>query len=210
MSQVYDGKAIRVIFDGTKCIHSRNCVLTLPHVFRANVPGAWIDPDAATPEEIATLSQRCPSGAITYERLDGAAAEPTPRRNVVAVTEAGPYHVRADLRVATDPPATRATLCRCGASANKPYCDGSHKAAGFDATGECPSAAEIATLAEGGPLEVKPLPNGPLAVTGPVEVVAGSGRTVQRGTRLFLCRCGASGNKPFCDGSHRAAGFSAP
>ncbi|MEQ1506370.1 MAG: (4Fe-4S)-binding protein, partial [Myxococcota bacterium] len=41
-AEVYDGARIRIRFEGSRCIHSRNCVLTLPTVFRPNVQGPWI------------------------------------------------------------------------------------------------------------------------------------------------------------------------
>jgi len=98
-------------------------------------------------------------------------------------------------------------LCRCGASKRKPYCDGSHTAAGFAASGE-PATQESAPLAaRNGPLELIPIANGPLKVEGALEIVSGTGRTVQRVTQVFFCRCGASANKPFCDGTHRKIGF---
>jgi CDGSH-type Zn-finger protein len=53
--------------------------------------------------------------------------------------------------------------------------------------------------------------DGPLTIRGPVELVGSDGevwRDVPAGTALALCRCGQSGKKPFCDGSHRGAGFS--
>lgn len=101
----------------------------------------------------------------------------------------------------------RATLCRCGASANKPYCDGSHKAAGFTATGEPDGKESEALAARNGPVKASPLPNGPLMLAGNLEIVSGTGRTLDRVTKAFLCRCGHSANKPYCDGSHKAAGF---
>jgi CDGSH-type Zn-finger protein len=52
--------------------------------------------------------------------------------------------------------------------------------------------------------------NGPLDVTGNVEILSGTGRTVDRVTCTRLCRCGKSQAKPFCDYSHEAAGFQAP
>lgn len=51
--------------------------------------------------------------------------------------------------------------------------------------------------------------DGPVVITGRVDLVAPDG-TVERVERLFLCRCGASGDKPRCDGSHKRVGFSAP
>jgi uncharacterized Fe-S cluster protein YjdI len=50
-------------------------------------------------------------------------------------------------------------------------------------------------------------PDGPLAVTGPVQVLSGDGDVLASGDRVFLCRCGQSGRKPVCDGSHKRSGF---
>jgi CDGSH-type Zn-finger protein len=59
----------------------------------------------------------------------------------------------------------------------------------------------------GGPLVVEPTVDGPLHVRGNLEVVSGTGKTINRITEGWLCRCGHSRNKPYCDGSHKAAGF---
>jgi CDGSH-type Zn-finger protein len=61
----------------------------------------------------------------------------------------------------------------------------------------------------GGPLAVTPIRNGPLMLKGPLEIISGTGRTVMCGTEAFLCRCGASAKKPFCDGTHKKIGFAA-
>jgi len=203
----YRGETITVRFDGSKCIHSRNCVLGLPSVFQANATEPWIQPDNGALEDIVAAAHNCPSGAITYERLDGGPAERKPEINVIRVLENGPLAVHADLRIQGHEPTTRATLCRCGASKNKPYCDGSHTTTGFAATGEPATEASEALEARGGRLEVTPFPNGPLGIAGNVEICAGTGRTLNRTTRSALCRCGHSQNKPYCDGSHNAAGF---
>lgn len=204
--EVVDGKKVRVSFDGGRCIHARNCVLGLPAVFKAGVEGPWIDPDAASPEAIVALASRCPSGAITAERLDGGAGEEPSGRNVAAVLENGPYAVRGDLKIGEEK-LTRATLCRCGQSKSKPFCDGSHTAAGFVATGEFPQPSELPAWGEQGPLTITPAKNGPLLLDGAHEVTCGTGHAVRRGAKAALCRCGQSKNKPFCDGTHRAAGF---
>ena len=60
-----------------------------------------------------------------------------------------------------------------------------------------------------GGLTVKPLRDGPLMVQGPLEIVSGTGRTVSRTTETFLCRCGRSADKPFCDGTHKRIAFTA-
>jgi CDGSH-type Zn-finger protein/uncharacterized Fe-S cluster protein YjdI len=207
--EIVDGQKVRIRFDGARCIHARSCVLTQPKVFKANVEGPWIDPDAASPEELLAVAERCPSGAIRVERLDGGPDELPSGRNVVAVLENGPYAVRGDLQLGGASAGTRATLCRCGASNNKPYCDGSHAAAGFAATGEFPAPAELPAWGDAGPLQISAVPNGPLKVSGPHEVTCGTGHPVKRGEVAFLCRCGASANKPFCDGTHRKTGFEA-
>jgi len=207
--EVVNGKAVTIEFDGDRCIHSRHCVLHRPDVFVPNVEGEWIRPDAATPDEVVGIAANCPSGAIVARRLDGGPGEAAPLVNTVRVLENGPLAVRATLQVRGVSAGFRATLCRCGASKNKPYCDGSHAAAGFQATGE-PAAKPSEPLAiRGGLLNVEPQPNGPLKLSGPMEIVSGTGRTVDRTTETWLCRCGHSKNKPYCDGTHKKIGFQA-
>ena len=142
---------------------------------------------------------------------DGSAnAKAVPEVNLLRVTENGPLRIEAALTlngVAAAGP--RATLCRCGGSGNKPYCDGSHVGNGFRASGE-PAVKDSQPLAaRDGVVDVQPQMNGPLKVTGNLEIVSGTGRMVNRVTQVSLCRCGQSKNKPYCDGSHKAAGFQA-
>jgi CDGSH-type Zn-finger protein/uncharacterized Fe-S cluster protein YjdI len=201
------GRRAVIRFEARKCIHSRNCVLGRPDVFVPNVEGEWIHPDRATPDEIAALAHNCPSGAITYELLDDGPNESPPLVNTVQVRENGPLALHAPLQINGEPIGFRAALCRCGASSNKPYCDGSHAKAGFVATGE-PATRDSQPLAvRSGAVNVVPTTDGSLKVTGPLEIVSGTGRTITRVTETYLCRCGASANKPFCDGSHKKAGF---
>ena len=203
------GREVTITFDGARCVHSRNCVLSHPEVFDPNVQGDWIFPDAADAEAVLRIGLNCPSGAIRVARNDGSAtSDAPPLVNTLRVRENGPLAFEAALIVAGVVQASpRATLCRCGASANKPYCDGSHVAAGFVASGE-PAVQESAALpARNGVVEAVPTLNGSLRVIGNLEIVSGTGRTVKRATQVFLCRCGQSKNKPYCDGSHKAAGF---
>jgi CDGSH-type Zn-finger protein/uncharacterized Fe-S cluster protein YjdI len=201
------GKKIRITFEREKCIHARECVLGRPDVFAPEAEGDWIFPDAAPPEEIAALVQRCPSGALQFERLDGGEQEKVPLVNVVRVLENGPMVLRGDLRITGQAPRLRAALCRCGASKNKPYCDRSHVEAGFVCTGE-PFAPPSPPLAQSnGPLAIRVIRDGALVFTGNVEVVSGTGRTLYRTKKMALCRCGVSANMPYCDGSHERARF---
>lgn len=201
------GKRVTIHFEGGRCIHSRQCVLGRPDVFVPNVEGEWIHPDAATPAEVAALALSCPSGAIRYERTDGDPNETPPLVNVARVRENGPIAIHADMEIEGHGGVLRATLCRCGASANKPFCDGSHTKAAFSATGEPKTADSKPLAARDGKLAVRPQKNGPLVLDGNLEVCAGTGRTINRVTRTALCRCGHSANKPYCDGTHAKVGF---
>jgi CDGSH-type Zn-finger protein/uncharacterized Fe-S cluster protein YjdI len=204
------GKSATISFDGRRCIHARQCVLGEPDVFKANVQGPWIDPDAASPEALVRVAMNCPSGAIHVVRYDGGADEPDPKVNTITIRENGPLAVHARIELGGQAIGTRAVLCRCGQSQAKPYCDGSHVAAGFVATGETPSATSAALAKRDGVLSITPYKDGPLGLAGPVEIVSGTGRTVDRVERTALCRCGHSERKPYCDGSHKKVGFVAP
>ncbi|WP_447757572.1 ferritin-like domain-containing protein [Sphingopyxis fribergensis] len=201
-----EGKDVTVMFDGKRCIHARFCVTQDPATFLADVDGPWIIPDASDVDTLCSVVRQCPSGALSYERRDGT-PEPVPPVNLIGLRENGPYAVRADLAIDGEKAGYRATLCRCGASKNKPFCDKSHKYIGFVATGE-PEGRKTPKLAvRDGPLAIEPELDGPLQLRGNLEIVSGTGRTVASGQTARLCRCGASKTKPFCDESHRRIGF---
>jgi CDGSH-type Zn-finger protein/uncharacterized Fe-S cluster protein YjdI len=206
-----EAEKLTLIYEGKRCIHARNCVTWGPTVFLANVKGPWIHPDTIDVERVAELAHVCPSGAIRYRRKDGRPDEAAPPVNLAAVREAGPYAFRGDLRLNGASIGFRATLCRCGASKNKPFCDSSHHDIEFQASGEPATGAQTEMLAvRDGPLQIAPQINGPLQVRGNLEITSGTGRMVARVTSTRLCRCGHSANKPFCDGSHARVGFVAP
>ncbi len=212
MTETIIGKDLTIIFDAARCIHSRGCVLNQPSVFVPNVQGEWIHPDAASGDAVMRTAYNCPSGAIRVARNDGSAtSDGPPEVNTLRVRENGPLAIEAELIVGgVAAPSPRATLCRCGHSANKPYCDGAHVAAGFVASGEPATIAVDALAVRNGPVLVEPQPNRSLKLTGNLEIISGTGRTVNKVTSVWLCRCGQSQNKPYCDGSHLAAGFVAP
>ena len=206
--EIVRSEVVEIRFHGKHCIHARNCVLGRPDVFVPNVDGEWIHPDAATAAEVAELAHNCPSGAIQYARLDGERQEAPPLVNTVRVLENGPYAFHAELAIEGAPDAGyRRVLCRCGASKTKPFCDASHHEAVFRATGEA-NRGEMAGLSvRNGPLVITPTKNGPLKVEGSLEIVSGTGTTLAKTTKTWLCRCGHSANKPFCDGTHKKMGF---
>jgi CDGSH-type Zn-finger protein/uncharacterized Fe-S cluster protein YjdI len=204
-----EGKDITIKFEGKRCIHARHCVLDAPTVFKANTPGTWIYPDTVSTEYLVSVAQNCPSGAIQYVRKNGIPLEVAPTVNQLKVRENGPYALHADIVLAGSSDGYRATLCRCGQSQNKPWCDSSHIAAHFTASGEPKTgAAEPLTIRDGA-VNITPMKNGPLNIAGNLEICAGTGRTIARVTQTKLCRCGQSKNKPFCDLSHLTAGFTA-
>jgi CDGSH-type Zn-finger protein/uncharacterized Fe-S cluster protein YjdI len=206
----YPGDKIDVQWDGRLCIHIGECGNAEGSLFVAG-RDPWCLPDQASRDEVREIVERCPSGALTYRDHEGT-PEPPPEENTVLVVYNGPLYLSGDLDIAGAPGDMagvrfRAALCRCGQSGNKPFCDNSHLSAGFQdfgAVGEQGPGVE----ADGGKLSVKPLPNGPLLVEGNLSILAGSARVAWQGTKAALCRCGASGNKPFCDGSHAKVGFS--
>jgi CDGSH-type Zn-finger protein/uncharacterized Fe-S cluster protein YjdI len=203
-----EGRDLTLIYEGKKCIHSRFCVTWGPKVFIANVKGPWINPDAMATEALAEIAHVCVSGAIRYKRKDGHPDEAPPPVNLISVRESGPYAIRADIRLdGAQAVSYRLTLCRCGASKNKPFCDGSHNAIKFAASGEPPTGKADMLPVRDGPLAIDPTVDGPLRVRGNMELISGTGRVVARLETANLCRCGASNNKPFCDGSHTRVGF---
>ncbi len=205
----YPGNEVEVQWDGRLCIHVGECGRSEGDLFVGG-RNPWCQPDETTADDVAEVIERCPTGALTYRRKDGETEE-APSRNTIVVSNNGPLYVRGELEIdgaADDMPGVRfrAALCRCGESKIKPFCDNSHEAAGFvdrGAVGEKGDGLD----AHGGPLKIQPVKDGPLLVNGNAEIVAGSGRIAWSGAKTALCRCGASANKPFCDGSHRAAGF---
>jgi uncharacterized Fe-S cluster protein YjdI/CDGSH-type Zn-finger protein len=127
----YRGAAIDVLFDGARCLHAAECVRGLPSVFDPE-RRPWIDPDGASAEAVADVVRRCPSGAlrIAGEHPPEAAERPT----TIVAAERAPLFVRGELLLEIDgePQAeTRAALCCCGATANRPFCDGSGDCRGW-------------------------------------------------------------------------------
>ena len=117
------------------CSHAEHCVRDLPSVFSRN-DRPWIHPDGAPPDDIARTIEKCPSGALSYTR-DGVLHKDLDRPPAIRVDPGGPYKVVGGVQLADPdgchPESTEHyTLCRCGASRNKPFCDGSHWHVPFD------------------------------------------------------------------------------
>jgi len=206
--------AITVTWSSRRCIHAAACVAGLPHVF---APGEkpWIRLEGADAGAVDATVRRCPTGALHAERHDGGAPEAPEANNVVLVTAGGPLHVRGDVVLrGADGAAlladTRVALCRCGASANKPLCDGAHRESGFADAGairDLDAVQDAGAAPEGARLVVHVEPNGPLHLEGPFVLASADGTVLLEGTSAWLCRCGRSKDRPFCDGSHESAPF---
>ena len=135
-SRDYTGKDINVSYDIRRCIHAAECVRGLPDVFNTR-KRPWIAVDNADADRVAEVVLRCPSGALHFERQDSGADEPIPTETSIMPVKDGPLYIRGDLAITTSDgevfKETRMSLCRCGASMNKPFCDNSHRVIGFKA-----------------------------------------------------------------------------
>jgi len=215
----YAGNDAVVTWDQGLCIHAQECVRGLPAVFRPDAR-PWVTPDTASIDALGATIARCPSGALKLYRADGtlvvasraaasgAVTPDTPTR--VKCRPDGPNVFEGDfvVQIATREGARRETqafLCRCGASQNKPFCDGTHKKIGFRHPGTL-SADAVPGASKPGTVTIVPQPNGPLECKGPLIVQGADGRT-SASEETWLCRCGHSQSKPFCDGTHEKIGF---
>lgn len=206
----YPGIKVDVEWDERLCIHISECGRAKGDLF---VGGRqpWCQPDLASTEEVIDVVERCPSGALIYDVKEQDITEQADAENTVAVSYNGPYFIRGDLEIEGIPEdmpgvAFRAALCRCGASKNKPFCDNSHEDVNFKDYGAVGLKGEAIT-SKGGKLHIKPVKDGPLMLSGNITMFNGSGRIAWTGTKVALCRCGESKNKPFCDGTHMAINF---
>ena len=202
----YDGKNLEIRYDVRRCIHAAECVKGAPQVFSPkNRP--WVQPDAADADHVSAVIHRCPTGALTYTRKDGGSAEEAPTENTVRVEKDGPVYLHGKLEIedakGTVRDETRVALCRCGASHNKPYCDGSHAKADFKDPGVVGDARTKDADGDQTTLRAKVTPSGPVLLEGPHRLVDADGNTVKTTGTGYLCRCGRSQNRPFCDGSHK-------
>ena len=205
----YDGTTLTVTWDQKRCIHAEACVHGLPDVFDPD-RRPWIDPDQADADAIEEVVMQCPTGALHVQRA-GTNPETAPPSNRVMIDPDGPLILRGDIELVDSDGETllrdtRVALCRCGLSDNKPLCDGSHEEAFHDA-GVLNAKRLSETDTEDGVLRIQAAQGGPLLIEGSL-IIEGADEQTCSGSKGALCRCGASGSKPFCDGSHTQVGFS--
>lgn len=126
----YEGDGVTILDDRSVCAHAGECTDRLPAVWKLGEE-PWIDPRGAPAGEIEEVIPKCPSGALTY--LEPGSAEPVEQELSPAIKALvdGPYMVRGGIPVSSADGdeyevRNRQTLCRCGGSSNKPFCDGTH------------------------------------------------------------------------------------
>ncbi len=134
----YTKDELTVVWQPAKCSHSKKCFAGLSEVFNPN-NRPWVQLDNSTADEIVAQVKECPSGALSTEGdnaiIDTKATLTDSTK--VTVTKGGPLLVKGVLAIELangemDEKTGTTALCRCGASANKPYCDGSHQNIEFD------------------------------------------------------------------------------
>ncbi|NER11481.1 Uncharacterized Fe-S cluster protein YjdI [Muriicola jejuensis] len=134
----YERPGLAVIWKPRKCIHSGVCVKTLPSVYKPEEK-PWVNPENASVEALVKQIDRCPSGALSY-RLTKENKELENKKDTmsqkVEVTPNGPLMVHGEIEIkmvdgSTETKKRATAFCRCGASDNKPFCDGSHRNADF-------------------------------------------------------------------------------
>lgn len=208
----YDSEDITVSYDSKRCIHSAECVKNLNAVFDPDKK-PWIQPENATAEEIKEAVHHCPTGALQYSDTDS--EEKPPRTNSITIGPDGPLYLRGNIEIQnaegeTLLKDTRVALCRCGASENKPLCDDSHEDIDFHAPASFDESKLRPTNDEDvdhNKLILRLMDNGPILVEGKYEVYSIANQRVNSKKNVALCRCGQSGSKPFCDGTHKDVGF---
>ncbi|MDH3635948.1 MAG: CDGSH iron-sulfur domain-containing protein [Gammaproteobacteria bacterium] len=123
----YSGTHLSIHDNRSICAHAGYCTDQLSAVFKMS-SNPWIDPDGASVEEIIALVNQCPSGALSYTTNSETREQTSESR--IRVMKDGPYAISgvdlADHELGAGATSARFTLCRCGASKNKPFCDGSH------------------------------------------------------------------------------------
>ena len=129
----YVGKEITIHDNRRICSHAKECVNNLPSVFKLGSK-PWIDSDGSKVQDIINTVRKCPSGALSYSIGDIEYRDPKEQRDpIVTVLKNGPYYITGgidligeNIEFGEGASKEHYTLCRCGASENKPFCDGTH------------------------------------------------------------------------------------
>lgn len=136
ITKKYTNGEVTIVWQPAKCIHSMNCFKGLGNVFDPkNRP--WVNAEGAGTTDIVDQIKKCPSGALSYlmnnkeEKTESVQSE-----TIIELAQDGPLMVYGNLTITTAEGKSLkknnvTAFCRCGASGNKPFCDGSHKKVDF-------------------------------------------------------------------------------
>ena len=140
ITKKYTNGEVTIVWQPSVCIHSAICWKgenSLPEVFDPRVK-PWIKPEGASTEKIIAQVKQCPSGALSfYMNSEAEENKSVQSESIVETVPNGPLLVYGNIVVKDrDGNETRknkvTAFCRCGASSNKPYCDGTHNKIGFE------------------------------------------------------------------------------
>ena len=137
ITKKYDNGEVTIVWKPNQCIHSTNCFHGLGEVFNpSNRP--WITPENSTTEKIIEQIKKCPSGALSYymNTDEGKEEVKVEAETIVETVPNGPLMVYGNVSIKNNSGVVTkknkvTAFCRCGASSNKPICDGSHKKVDF-------------------------------------------------------------------------------
>ncbi|WP_424961339.1 (4Fe-4S)-binding protein [Ekhidna sp.] len=133
----YESEELTVVWKPEKCIHSEICFKGLPDVFDPKAR-PWVNVNGENDQRIKEQVDRCPSGALSYKLKNETQSESeVEEEQIVEVARGGPLMVYGNIKVkhhdGSEISKHRVTaFCRCGASSNKPFCDGTHKKIEFE------------------------------------------------------------------------------
>jgi len=136
ISKKYKNDDITVVWKPKLCIHAAECVKHLPEVYNPKSK-PWIKIENASTDALISQIDKCPSGALSFYMNNENNKEIMEAQIKVNAMENGPLLVDGSIEV-TNPDGTveikekTTAFCRCGASANKPYCDGQHRKINFE------------------------------------------------------------------------------
>jgi uncharacterized Fe-S cluster protein YjdI len=136
ITKKYSNGEVTVVWKPSMCIHSAICFNGLPGVFDPR-KRPWITAEGGTTQEIIAQVNKCPSGALSYYHNSEMTNPAIDIETIVEVSANGPLLVYGNIKIkdaqGNETIKNKVTaLCRCGQSANKPYCDGTHRKVGFE------------------------------------------------------------------------------
>ena len=201
--KIYRGQHISVSFDSIRCSHGGTCIKNLPSVFNLETK-PWVNLNNCDLKDVIQTVNNCPSGALNYiETVDEIVS--------AQLIKNGPVNLRGKINIQhgfheSGKKFNRLSLCRCGLSKNKPFCDARHIKK-FSDSGKLDHRPASKTMQDAGEaINIICIEDGPLMCQGNVKFIAHDNEELTV-IDPAICRCGASKRKPFCDGSHNKIEF---